>query len=735
MSNQISEKSKKSYKQDSSSNAVKLLSKVDNFNGYIRVYTELNSNFKKDDVVYISSKFNVKHTGSTLDNFIENNLDDDYPYVDYASGYKVLKVKNNEIIIDRLYQFDNELTLQDHYISKISFNIGNFNKGKLNSILFKQVEMHPVSITDITFNQAIILSGTVMDTLILDKYDSHYMSQNGEIENNSNKITYSFNNSYGYNYFENIKFIECDFQNGYYNNCILTTEGDSDVSNYSIENGYYDTSSIFKHNINGGYMKNCDLNNTCIWNNGTWNDDNDGFNLLIWNDGIWVNGIFANKIWYNGEFKSGTFSASTWHDGTFNGSADRYFTPTTPSNFYNSIWKDGIYNGGTFSQSQWFKGIFNNGYISDSRWSDGTFNNGNLKRTEWITGIFNGGNFGIDDTSLSLSKWYRGRFNGGNIKANWHSGYFNGGIMRESTWIDGTFTNGIFYKSTWTDGIWFNGTLNQSTWLDGLWNNGLVEDSDIDGGGEITPSNWYSGDWYNGIAKSGTFHNVNWSGGTATLDAHIGSTISDSDSINWYDGSFSGKEFGWSTTPKGDNNIDIEWISKGQKTETIQFVTGKIDGPTAQDSYEKIQTAIGHGMGFESFYLDKTRLMFNIRVFYPFTNIMTFYGEAYSVAPKKDFTLTFGPVPINFTGNWYGGQLYSGTFMGKWYNGQYYNSTWLGQNMNNYFFEPDKYANQDNTSIYNAFNEDFVQQNINTPPETNLFNPQNQGFQDPTYFN
>ena len=122
MANQINEKSKKSYKQDSSSNAVKLLSKVDNFNGYIRVYTELNSNFKANDTVYISSRFNIKSTGFTLDNFIENNLDD-YPYVDYATGYKIIRVKNNEIILNRPYRFGTAPTLENHYISKISFNI------------------------------------------------------------------------------------------------------------------------------------------------------------------------------------------------------------------------------------------------------------------------------------------------------------------------------------------------------------------------------------------------------------------------------------------------------------------------------------------------------------------------------------------------------------------------------------------------------------------------------------
>jgi hypothetical protein len=104
-------------------NAVKILETYSNWNGYIKLYTEVESNFEIGDTIYITYlELNDYPDVFRLDN--SNVI-----YSTYNFGYKILYVdKNkNEIVINRYY---NDITtgykLKHQYLSKVSCNGGIF---------------------------------------------------------------------------------------------------------------------------------------------------------------------------------------------------------------------------------------------------------------------------------------------------------------------------------------------------------------------------------------------------------------------------------------------------------------------------------------------------------------------------------------------------------------------------------------------------------------------------------
>ena len=120
-------------------NAVKILEKYSNWNGYIKLYTEVESNFNTGDTIYIT------YTEPTIDTTRVFNLDNSYnnfthsyydnPFDDniskFAFGYKILYVNKykNELVINRYY---NDITpgfvLSNQCLSKVSiFNGTLFN--------------------------------------------------------------------------------------------------------------------------------------------------------------------------------------------------------------------------------------------------------------------------------------------------------------------------------------------------------------------------------------------------------------------------------------------------------------------------------------------------------------------------------------------------------------------------------------------------------------------------------
>ena len=113
-------------------NAVKILEDYSNWNGYIKLYTEVESNFEVGDTVYITNT--AKITGETYTYSIENPYNFNSPFTDYSLskyylGYKVLYVNKykNEIVINRYYNdIPSGYKLKYQYISKFTCKGGVF---------------------------------------------------------------------------------------------------------------------------------------------------------------------------------------------------------------------------------------------------------------------------------------------------------------------------------------------------------------------------------------------------------------------------------------------------------------------------------------------------------------------------------------------------------------------------------------------------------------------------------
>lgn len=123
-------------------NAVKILEQYSNWNGYIKIYTEIENNFNTGDTVYItytdpdpldSNVFNLENPSNFINPFDENVNSNFYV------GYKVLYTNKykNEIVINRYYNDigDGKL-LKNQYLSKISCRGGNFYNDIADGVVF-----------------------------------------------------------------------------------------------------------------------------------------------------------------------------------------------------------------------------------------------------------------------------------------------------------------------------------------------------------------------------------------------------------------------------------------------------------------------------------------------------------------------------------------------------------------------------------------------------------------------
>lgn len=554
-------------------NAVKLLPVLSNNNGKIKLYTEINSNLKVGDVVYIMyDEYNneIHDDCIIIDSYVEftgctNNI-----YLKQLQGYKVIEINdsNNEITIDRY--FDSRFSgkkIYNHYISKIYVRNIIFSGGEIDgvSILKGVFNDDSESLIDINLVQSVILSGNSYFVKYRDKYDELYITTNSDLNtgvtesvykpyiykgvDSSNldqspvKSYYTNNNNYfGYNYIYNNNLDNCRIDNGYYENCNL--------NNCVINEGVFRNCYINDTIINGGTFYDSPLNAGCYWFYGTWSGGT--FNLDTWYNGVWNNGDFIGKDWRNGVFNDGYFSGSTWRNGLFQGGI-----------FTNSSWVNGIFSGGEIRSSSWRDGIFNGGNMYQCDWSGGTCNGGTLVNVNWIDGIFNGGNFqnGVWDNGIFnngnflTSRWNYGIFNGGVFKAQnnvplissgkfiegnasnidiyWYDGVFNGGVFSNSIWVNGLFKNGDFIEgSLWSGGTFLSGNFKESSWIDGIFENGVA-----------TESYFHNVNWYYGI----------WNGGT------MGVILDDiTPSIIWYDGIFNRGTFGYKGSLSPPFN-DVIW--------------------------------------------------------------------------------------------------------------------------------------------------------------------------------
>jgi len=554
--NAINSYNNTSYSQ--SPNAVKLLNPITNNNGKIKLYTEINSNIRVGDRVFImynQTGVTTTHTdGIILDNFLEFSGCTNYIYLPQLQGYKVLEIneKNNEITIDRYY--DSRFVgknIYDHYIAEIYINNFNIEGGEMDGTEIRVANFNNATNSSIDINliQSIVFSGNSFFLRYEDKYDSLYVTTNSSLNTGITLSTYkpytymgskilnqdptptasyytSNNNGYGYNYIFNNHLYDCRIDNGYYENCNL--------NDCIINGGIFYNCLVSGATINGGTFNNTYISSDsywfyAIWSGGTFTQD-------IWYDGIWNGGDFIGKEWRNGTFNNGNFSGSTWRNGLFQGGI-----------MNSSTWSGGTFSNGSINNSIWLNGNFNGGNMTQCTWYDGNCNGGTLLNTNWTTGNFNGGTF-------SNGIWANGFFNNGNfLSSYWNGGTFNNGIFNSNnnaSSISGgtlTYTPLINY---WKDGVFNNGTFSNSVWSGGTFNNGNFADSSLWSGGtfnygNFTNSSWLNGNFINGMVTNSYFHNVNWTTGVWNSGT-LGVTLNTSDYpvLSWSGGTFNAGVFG-----------------------------------------------------------------------------------------------------------------------------------------------------------------------------------------------
>jgi hypothetical protein len=492
------------------SNAVKVLPKFDNKDSYIKLYTNVNSNFVVGDKIYICS-YDENDANFDLDNYLyytanSGNGNGNIVCEQYLQGYLVKEVDsdNNSIVINRLYStlFDtSNITNENFFISKTIMLESIITGGEINGVVLKNTNITN-TLNNIKWIQGIVLGGIITNLNITDKYTNKTLSLNTVVNNGDISSFYTYNNgTYGYSVFLGkttpINIGLSNIDNGYFYNTILTGFLISTPTNYPIiNNGYYEMCEFVNNfKIFNGYYKKTKINSiSTLWYYGVFDPENIStycFNPIDWYNGVWESSNTpTNMTWHTGTFNGDTFiSSCLWIDGIFNG------------NLFLGVWMTGVFNKGIFSSNLWSGGVFNNGVFSNGmNWTTGVFNNGTFYGN-WTTGVFNGGIFGSGAT--------------------WYNGVFNGGKFTMSNWINGNWYNGIFDNSTWMNGNWYGGSFeNSSIWNNGVFNNGTIKNSTWNNGifyfGEVDQSFWYNGTWYNGIMTNSYFYGGNWLNGVFT---------------------------------------------------------------------------------------------------------------------------------------------------------------------------------------------------------------------------
>ena len=155
-------------------NAVKILEKYANSNGYIKLYTEVSGNFQTGDTVYIT------YTEPTVPAGVFNLENPSIPFADYYLGYKVLNTNNyrNEITINRYYtDITSGYTLSNQYLSKISCRGGDFYNEITDGAVF-----YDCSIYDMDFGtvSGVVSGSTISGATISSGGMSTTSDENGE---------------------------------------------------------------------------------------------------------------------------------------------------------------------------------------------------------------------------------------------------------------------------------------------------------------------------------------------------------------------------------------------------------------------------------------------------------------------------------------------------------------------------------------------------------------------------
>lgn len=489
-------------------NAVKLLPKIDSYNGYIKLYTELDSHIEEGDTVFITfsgdtTQLNIA-TDIILDNYTYIIYDNDFIYNQFAQGYKVIYVDkmNNSFVINRfIFTIPNGKKLYGHYVSRVVCNNIVINKAKIDGTLFKYGVIDSSGMTsNIVFQQGVVLDGDVIDCDIIDKYTNNYVSLLLNYTDSTNTfIKYSNlnNNDYGYSYFYNLNssLVNCNISSGNYYHChIENTTG----SEKYIDGGYFYNCLIDEYHIYDGYFHNTEqLTNECVWHYGKW--DSETFTLNKWEDGIFLNGTFGapnqKTIWQNGLFLNGNWKGLIWANGDFSGGVflgtgyTEYSGQKIGTQWFNGKFKGGVMTNGAFNTIFWKDGdvyggelnnvVFNSGNIYDGVFYNITAKNvniygGDFKTIKGTTPKFNTfANSTIYNGNFS-SKWCGPKY----IISNFHpailSYTYGYNEFSDSKINNGTFKYPIFYN--------FN----------------TIYDGDFENGFFLSPTDIYNGKFYGG---------------------------------------------------------------------------------------------------------------------------------------------------------------------------------------------------------------------------------------------
>lgn len=182
------------YQEAGTRNSSLLINNYEDENGYLAIFTELDTHLMKGDRVFISSLSSV----TTLDNYLTYFEKDNYPFTRYNMGYEVLNIdlEQNKVVLDILIvELEDSFNLIGSYLTKIRGEKVNVSNSEIDSVFFKEGIFK-----NNQYKQSIIIEGQVTGGTYLSKYNFDYQS----LKRNEEEIIFNQNNdSYGYNYLGN----------------------------------------------------------------------------------------------------------------------------------------------------------------------------------------------------------------------------------------------------------------------------------------------------------------------------------------------------------------------------------------------------------------------------------------------------------------------------------------------------------------------------------------------------
>jgi len=482
------------YDDLGSVNAVKILPKIDSYNGFIQLYTEIDSHIEEGDNVFLTFTGDIVDS-LNLDNSIYIDQEIDSYYSKYATGYNIIHVNKNinSFVIERkIFDIPQGIKPYDYYVSKISAQKLHISHMSIDSAIITTSD----SIIDsCEWKQGVVFDADIINTTLINKYESNYISLNliyNETTDTYTKINTLNNNLYGYSYFinSNNSITNSNIENGWFYNCRIKTQSNN------IDNGYFDECKIEQAIINNGHYKNSTIDDDSEWNYGKWENSQNPFVIETWNDGIFLTGVFGDV-----DINNVSLGDSIWKNGYF-----------IDGDFKGRLWENGKFQGGTFWGVTWDEGSGSESHKKTALFAGGFFNGGEMKPINNLYSpivhdiTINGGE--IHNSILSNINLEYGKIIDSNIKFS----ELNGGEIINSNIILSNQNNSKIINSEFSDTKVLNGEIIDSTFYHkNIIKNGTIENSTIANDIII----------YNGTFKSNIFKIINKSGLSGSISQKI----------------------------------------------------------------------------------------------------------------------------------------------------------------------------------------------------------------------